>query len=115
MIPLSIKQKIKLHAEATAPKECCGFVLEEDIFECKNYAENPDHNFSISPKDYLKASRKGEFKAVYHSHPQGDLKFSPYDIRVSESMNLDFVLYHNPTKKFLLYNPSNKKITSLNE
>ena len=108
MISEKVKQKIKLHAESTSPKECCGFIFNEEIFECKNYSENPNHHFSISPRDYLKASSLGKFTAVYHSHPQGDARFSPYDLHVSQNMNLDFVLYHNSTNKFLFYKPSNE-------
>ena len=108
MISEKIKQKIRRHAKLVAPKECCGFVFEEDIFECKNYSENPNHHFSISPREYLKASYLGKFKAVYHSHPQGEAKFSPYDIHVSQNMNLNFVLYHNSTNKFLFYKSSNE-------
>ena len=78
-----------------------------NIFECKNYSENPNHHFSISPREYLKASKLGDFKAVYHSHPQGEAKFSPYDIHVSQSMNLNFILYHNSTDEFLFFDPTN--------
>jgi len=108
MISQQIKQKIKNHAQSVAPKECCGFVFEKDIFECKNYSENPNHHFSISPREYLKASSLGDFKAVYHSHPQGEAKFSPYDIHVSQNMNLNFILYHNSTDEFLFFDPTDE-------
>mgnify|MGYP003131983827 CR=1 FL=1 len=115
MLSSLIKEKIKTHALNVAPNECCGFVFENDTLECRNSSEDPTRHFSIPPQEYLKASRKGNFNAVYHSHPNGEAKFSQYDKQVSQNMDINFVMYHNPSDKFFIYEPSKEKTSHISE
>ena len=64
MIDCETKEFIKRHALSDSPNECCGLIVEESLdslsaMKCRNVAQNPLHNFSIDPQDYLKASIKG--------------------------------------------------------
>lgn len=77
MITQKIKQKIKEISFKTKT-ECCGFILNNQIFPCKNQSENPDHHFSISPFDYLRASYLGNIEIIYHSHTKNP-EFSEFD------------------------------------
>lgn len=115
MLSSVIKNKIKTHALATAPQECCGFIFKDDTLECRNSSEHPTRHFSIPPQEYLKASHKGDFKAVYHSHPKGEAEFSQYDKQVSHNMNIDFVMYHNLSDKFFIYEPGKEKTSHISE
>ena len=64
MISDFIKKEIKAHAEENQKEESCGLILSESIVRCANASENPASHFTISPFDYLKASRKEKIKAV---------------------------------------------------
>lgn len=78
MITKELKNKIKEHAIQDFPNECVGFVVNGDIFPCKNQSENPIKHFSISPLDYLQASYFGNIEMVYHSHNKNP-EFSEFD------------------------------------
>ena len=121
-----IKKAIKEHSLTEKPKECCGVILEKEgdslVFECKNVATDPQNIFSLSPVDYLKASKEGTIKAVYHSHNNEKEEFSSYDKSNSQSHRLDYVLYNTVKNSFsvfdykknktFLYNKSFKTQTS---
>lgn len=109
----NIKNKIKNHALRDTTKECCGFLIDNsqdvDVFECSNTSEHPQGHFSISPKDYLKASKKGSIKAVYHSHNSNNDNFSPHDILHSRAHKIPFVLYCSPKNSFRSFDPKKNK------
>ena len=115
MLSETIKEKIKSHALEDASRECCGFVVGEETFRCRNYSEKPKRHFNISPHEYLKASRKGAIKAVYHSHVSGKPSFSVYDKQASHNHNLKFLMYHNPTGGFFTYDPAKEKTVQVNK
>jgi proteasome lid subunit RPN8/RPN11 len=98
---LSSEQKklIQNHANLEYPKECCGFVLPNGIYECQNKSSQPLKNFSISPIDYLKAKDLGAW-AVYHSHPDGSNDVSSADKFFQDSYRMSLIVYSNLTKKF---------------
>lgn len=114
-----IKEKIKSFSLDEQPREACGFVFEKnneiDVFPCKNFSENPNNNFSISPKDYLKAGRLGKIIAVYHSHTDGTKDFSSYDLINSLGHSLIFVLYNVTEDSFSIFDPKKEKTYICNE
>jgi len=115
MISDFIKKQIKAHAEENPHEESCGFVLVDSIVRCSNVSENPSGHFTISPFQYLKASRKDKIKAVYHSHISNNNKFSPEDKKMSRGHNLPFVLYHLKTKNFLCFDPKKERIVDIDK
>lgn len=108
-----IKSIIKRHALKEKPKECCGLVFESngllEIQTCSNTSENPEKHFSISPRDYLKATRKGSIKAIYHSHLSSNDKFSPNDILHSKGHKIPFLLYCQGKDSFSTFDPEKNK------
>ena len=120
MITSEIKNFIKDHALTTSPQECCGLIVEEPThltqhaIRCKNLAENPLHNFSIDPRDYLTAARKGKIQATYHSH-LGKEGFSEIDKMNSSANQLKYILYSIQQDLFSEFDPSTNKILYLNK
>jgi len=108
-----IKSDIKKHALKEKPKECCGLVFESNgslnIQACSNTSEIPEKHFSISPRDYLKATQKGSIKAVYHSHLSNNDRFSPNDILHSRAHQLPFLLYCHGKDSFSTFLPQKNK------
>src|SRR3990167_1223100 len=107
-----IKSKIKEHALREFPNESCGLlILEEndkiEVFNCKNTAVEKDKLFSLSPLDYLYASKKGQIIACYHSQPSPD--FSEYDKLNSENHKLKYILYSHDIDDFREYEPNGYK------
>ena len=102
-----IKESIKKHAFEEKPKECCGLVVErdrqEEVYPCRNSSEQPDKHFSINPTDYVRASRKGRVKAVYHSHNSENEKFSVNDMFNSRSHQLNYILYNTVKNSFSFF------------
>lgn len=97
------KNKIIKHAEQDYPREACGFVLEDDIFECPNVFKRSDSEFEISPFHYLRAKDLGAW-AVYHSHPEGGSSSSFSDRFFNSELDLAAIIYSVETKKFSIYN-----------
>ena len=113
MISETVKTQIKKHALESFPNECCGFtVFDKDkprAVPCKNSANDPEKYFSISPQDYLKISNRFAISAVYHSHPAGKSKFSPYDIINSKGHMINYIMYNVEKDNFIFYDPSKDK------
>ena len=115
MISDNIKNEIKSHAEQDTSRECCGFIFKNDIFRCNNRSEQPNTHFTISPFDYIKATKKGKIKGVYHSHVEESQNFSTHDKQMSRGHNLPFVLYHLKTKNFLCYDPKKERVVDISK
>ena len=110
-----IKQKIKEHATQESPNECCGLIAfdgnTQQVYPCRNIAPNPQDDFEIETKDYIRVSRKNQILAYYHSHPQvegdeRDTKQSLLDRINSEGLKLPQVIYIEKTDDFLTYVPT---------
>ena len=108
-----IKSSIKKHALKESPRECCGLLLKSTeglgIQTCRNVSEKPDKHFSISAKDYLRASMRGSVEGVYHSHISNNDKFSPNDILHSRAHKVPFVLYCQGKDSFSTFDPERSK------
>ena len=107
-----IKKEIKAHALKLEPEECCGLVVEDEhsktynIFKCRNSSVDNRKHFKILPSDYLKASRAGDIKAVYHSHCNDLENFSEFDKLNSQNHDIEFILYVIKNDDFLSYFPN---------
>lgn len=110
-----IKAFIKERAHNNTYYEICGFVGYDESEEKfvvtmeKNQSEDPKSFFSISPVSYLNFKNKYSMIGVYHTHILGDEKPSEFDIKMSESCCLPFIIYSVNTKKFHIYEPQNKE------
>ena len=63
---------VLIHAEAEAPRECCGVAIHEaaggfTYVACENLAQQTEH-FVINPAGYARAEDTGEVVAIVHSH-----------------------------------------------
>jgi proteasome lid subunit RPN8/RPN11 len=101
----TIKGKIKSHSEKVFPEECCGLLIEDeeggiDVVECENSSEDKESLFKISTEEYLEALSQGDIVAVYHSHTKGDNSFSEADKDISESLELNSILYISSKDEF---------------
>lgn len=109
----NIKEQIKKHALKDLTKECCGLLVQKNnrinVLECSNISESPENHFSILPRDYLRASRLGSIKAVYHSHNSENNRFSPNDMLHSRSHKIPFILYCSPKDAFSAFDPFKDK------
>jgi len=115
MISDYVKNEIKSHAEQDVSKECCGFIFENNILRCNNLSEKPARHFSISPFDYVKATKKGKIKAIYHSHISENQNFSIHDKQMSRGHNIPYVLYHLKTKNFLCFDPKKERVVDIDK
>ena len=67
-----MKTQILNHAKQAAEYECCGFVINNNIYlPCDNTSPTPEETFEISPDDWLNAEKRGTITAIVHSHPHG--------------------------------------------
>jgi proteasome lid subunit RPN8/RPN11 len=61
--------KIRKHAEATYPDECCGLITNDGrVVPCKNMAADKRHAFQIGDGDSKRVTNSGFILGVYHSH-----------------------------------------------
>jgi proteasome lid subunit RPN8/RPN11 len=109
-----VKDFLAKHANRNLANEICGFIGYDDQKKCyvatieKNQAADPKSFFSISPVSYLKFKSSYSLLAVFHSHIVGDESPSEFDIKMSESCCLGFVIYSINTNKFYIYEPKNQ-------
>lgn len=73
MMREKLMNEIRSHVAEQYPNEACGLIIQtgtaQIFFRCRNVAESPTENFTISPDEYLAASTLGEVIMVIHSHP----------------------------------------------
>ncbi len=121
IISKETKERIKEHALKNQSEECCGLIVQTkekfdlETFECRNSAENKQTFFSLNPKDYLKASLRGEIKAVYHSHISDNEEFSVGDKENSKKHQVDYVLYNIKNDSFHLYEHKKNGVSNLSK
>ncbi len=84
-----LKTKIKLHAIDSFPYECCGFVLEDDVYVIlENKHDEPDKHFLIDGSDFIKYEER--IKCIVHSHTFKDgqqLSNAPSKNDMAQQMN----------------------------
>ncbi len=94
----------KLHALEVSPKESCGLIVENKYWKCRNAADNPEKDFMIDPKDYMKARRKGKLQAIIHSHPEGG-GASKQDVVACRRTKVPWYIYSIPNDQWLIIKP----------
>lgn len=94
-LPITVHARLRAHAEAAYPEECCGVLLGRtdgdgihvtDLFPVEN--RDPDareRRYLIGPGDYLRAERSAEADGLdvvgfYHSHPDHPARPSATDL-----------------------------------
>ena len=98
------KEAAKQHAIKEAPKESCGIVVNDEYFPCLNISNTPKDNFSIHPKDFLKARSKGKLQYIVHSHPEGGNASEP-DKKACTATKLPWYVYLIPQDTWQIINP----------
>jgi proteasome lid subunit RPN8/RPN11 len=94
--------------------EICGFLgFDENSKEYiakieKNESPEPEKFFIINPIGYLNFKNEYSLIAVFHSHVMYDEEPSEFDIKMSESLCLPFIIFSTNSKKFHIYEPQNK-------
>ena len=87
------------HAQAAAPNESCGLVVDCDgievYWDCRNIADGLDC-FVIDPTDWADAEDTGVIMAVVHSHPGKSPEPSSMDIAACNRSRLPWYIV-NPT------------------
>lgn len=103
------KSEIQRHAieqHDSDRSECCGYVLEDGrVLRSINVAEDPTTDFIIDADSAVEANRVG-FSHVYHSHTNGNSRFSHHDAISCKQLNKPFVLYDVHTNRFKILDPS---------
>jgi proteasome lid subunit RPN8/RPN11 len=91
------------------PKEGCGLLQNKKgklyWIPCENKAENPEEDFYIDPKEYIKASLSGDIYAIVHSHPDTGEEPSEADIKASDFLGIPYHIYSLETMKKYEYIP----------
>lgn len=75
MINAIAKRDILAHAAKCYPLECCGVMVANKYYACRNIANNMSQ-FEIDPRDLIAAAKHGKISAYVHSHPDGTTDLS---------------------------------------
>jgi proteasome lid subunit RPN8/RPN11 len=106
-----IKKKIEDHCLENPLEESCGIIFFSNkrtkVLPCLNRSENKQATFSISHKDFIECSKRGEIFGIYHSHVYSDAEFSEKDLLFSGELNLPYFVYSLKTKRHSVYIPEN--------
>jgi proteasome lid subunit RPN8/RPN11 len=102
---------VLIHAQAEAPREACGVVIEHDAdltyIACRNIATNDQHeHFIIDGQDYARAEDTGRVVAIAHSHPYISPKPSLADLAGIERTGLPWLIVNVPVGTFSITRPS---------
>jgi proteasome lid subunit RPN8/RPN11 len=89
-----------IHAQAEAPRECCGVIVREasgslTYIACRNLARRTEH-FVIDGADYARAEDTGEVVAIVHSHVYEPPEPSLADRAGIERSNLPWLIVNHP-------------------
>lgn len=107
----SVVPLVRIHAEAEAPRECCGVVVAREdgsplYVACRNLARETEH-FLIDAEDFAKAEDTGDVLAIAHSHPFMSPAPSSADLAGIERTRLPWLIVNHPTGAFTITHPSN--------
>lgn len=94
-----VAQAIALEAWRSAPRECCGFCTERQVFPSPNLHRKPEFHYLIEPRLWLRVPRH---VAVYHSHPLGSGRPSRSDLEGGWE-GLTYVIYSLEQRRLRAY------------
>jgi proteasome lid subunit RPN8/RPN11 len=100
---------VRIHAEAEAPRECCGLAVRDRsgllvYVACRNVARDHEH-FIINATDYARAEDTGEVVAIAHSHPYMDPAPSLADRTSIEDTGLPWLIVNHPLGTYTISRP----------
>ncbi|MFM2303505.1 MAG: Synechococcus phage [Cyanobacteriota bacterium] len=112
LLSSSQQQEIKEIAIAEyedGEKECCGFILATgEVLGCQNQSSLPQSEFVIPTALYAANEKKTGIKAIFHSHTNGNPKFSAADVDLCHRTQKPLVLYDVHRNEFSAIDPSGK-------
>lgn len=113
MIEDHIIQAVQAHADASAPYECCGFVVvfkgRQRYIKATNVAEDARNRFVISAEEYAQAEEQGEILAIAHSHVLTPPTPTQTDLVGIEETNLPWLIVNTPVGTHTVTTPSGYK------
>ena len=102
-------KEIVEHFSDVYPEEGCGILLNKRgklvWISCKNTAEDKENDFEISSKDYIEASLSGDIHAIVHSHPDASAELSEADKKMSNFLQIPFIVFSVPDLEKVEYFP----------
>ena len=102
---------VRIHAEAEAPRECCGLIVTRAdpprlmYIACTNLAKQTEH-FIIDPKGYARAEDTGAVIAIVHSHVYEPPEPSLADRTGIERSMLPWLIVNHPLGTYSITHPS---------
>ena len=91
------------------PEEGCGLLLNKRgklaWVPCETTAEDKRNDFEMSSKDYIKASLSGDIHSIVHSHPDFSAELSESDIKMSDFLQIPFIVFSVPDLEKVEYYP----------
>ena len=105
--------QIRAHAAEEAPKECCGLVVIRNgklqYLKCRNIAQDPAKDFTLSPEDYASAEDQGEIVRIVHSHVYKAPLPSEADLVACELSGIPWLIVNWPVGTIHEFEPSGYK------
>lgn len=107
----TILPAIREHAEACAPRECCGLAVVRKgklrYVPCCNLLAGASADvFAIDPADYAVAEDMGAIAAIVHSHVNESPQPSMADLVGIEESRLPWLIVNHPVGTWTLTEPS---------
>lgn len=107
----AILPAIREHAEACAPRECCGVAVVRKgklrFVPCRNLHAGAERDvFLIDPADYAAAEDQGAVVAIVHSHVNLPPVPSMADLVGIEETRLPWVIVNHPVGHYTVTEPS---------
>jgi proteasome lid subunit RPN8/RPN11 len=109
---MSIEKDIVRYANECFPKECWGYVIENEdkhlsIVKVPNLSNSPEDSVVTNPEYYLKY--KKNIVAFFHSHPTPPSSIHQFDIDICNEMQIASIIYTNYEKRFDYISPKKVK------
>jgi proteasome lid subunit RPN8/RPN11 len=108
----SQQQQIRKYAIAEYENDCheaCGLLLSDgEVYPCENKSESPQTEFVIESSAYAKLERERGVACIWHSHTNGNSKFTAADVDLINRSQKILVLYDVYTNEFYEADPSGK-------
>lgn len=94
-------------AEYELNREACGLILSNgDIYPCENKSTSPDIEFIIDSKIYASIENKEGIACIYHSHVNGNNKFTAADVDLINRTQKPLILYDVHRNEIKAIDPS---------
>ena len=106
---MNLKEKITADCAKNIKEEICGFIIRNengfDIKPTTNKSTDPENEFYIPSKEFLRIKRNENLVAIYHSHIRGSARPSEFDKKTSELVCYPFVIFSTQENNFDIYKP----------